>query len=75
VSAAALARALLPAAFACAVMALTVWLLDLRLTAAPAWLRLAALVPAGAAAYTATLWLCWPGLVRESWEMLRRPRG
>ena len=74
VSALQLARALLPAATGCAVMALAVWLADSRLAALPAWLRLASLAPIGAAIYLATLWFCWPGLVRESWQMLRRPR-
>ena len=67
-----LGRALLPAATGCGTMAAAVWLLDNRVLALPAPLQLALLAAVGATVYGGTLWLLWPGLVRQTWAMLRR---
>ncbi len=69
-----LARALLPAAVASAAMALAVGTLESLLAGMPAPLLLMLLTSAGAAVYGGTLWLLWPGLVREAWAMLRKPQ-
>lgn len=70
-----LVKALIPVAAACAVMALCVRGLEATAIAglaAPA--QLAILVPAGAAAYFATLRLLWPQLLVEVWAKLRKPK-
>lgn len=71
----ALLSALLPALTGCGVMALAVWALEGHLRHLPAPLQLALIAPAGAAIYAATLWLCWPSLVRDTWAMVRRKRA
>jgi O-antigen/teichoic acid export membrane protein len=70
-----LARALLPAALATAAMALAVLGLERVIGDWTAPLRLALLVPIGAAAYFAVLALGWPGLVREVWGLVARRRA
>ncbi len=67
-----LLAAVAPAAAACALMAVAV--LAMRGSVA-GWypiVQLAALGAAGALTYILTLWLVWPGVVRDAWAMLRR---
>lgn len=71
----ALARALFPVGFACAVMWLGVALAEHVLNGLSAPLQLAVFVPTGALLYCGTLWLLWPEVVRESLAKLRKPRG
>lgn len=70
-----LGAALLPCAAGCGVMALAVSVLGSQLHGLPAPAQLVILAGAGAAVYGGALWLGWPELVRETWAMLRRPRG
>ena len=67
-----LLRTLQPIAFACTAMAVVVVTLRSAMTGMPPPAQLAALVPAGAAAYSLVLWLCWPQVVRETLAMLRQ---
>ena len=65
---------LLPVALACAVMAAVVAIAKAAVGPVAAPLQLLFVVPIGALAYGATLWLGWPLLLRETWSMLRRQR-
>ncbi len=65
---------LLPVILACAVMASAVILLKPFVADFIAPVRLLLLVPVGAAAYCATIWLVWPNIVRETWAMLRQKK-
>lgn len=69
------ARALLPAAVGCALMALVVTLLDGQIGSLPAPLRLILLCAVGAATYGATLLVLWPAVVRQAWDMVTRRRS
>lgn len=66
---------LLPVVLACAVMASAVILAKPLVTAMPPAVQLLLLVPMGAAAYCAVLWLVWPDIVRETWAMLRQQKA
>jgi O-antigen/teichoic acid export membrane protein len=70
-----LIRALAPAAFGCAAMALAVTWLASEVSGLGALTRLFTLTGAGAATYLAALWLAWPGMLRDGWNLLRRPRA
>lgn len=63
---------LLPVALACAVMAAVVAAVQAAAVPVAPPLELLLVVPAGALAYGATLWLGWPLLIRETWAMLRK---
>lgn len=67
-----LLRAFQPIAVACAAMAVVVLALRGALAGMPPPVQLAALVPAGAAAYGLVLWLGWPHVLRETLAMLRQ---
>ncbi len=71
----ALLREIMPAALACAAMAMVVLALQ-RYTPMPYyWLDLAWNALAGASIYAATLWIGWRTMVIETWDMLRnRPQ-
>lgn len=69
-----LAGELAPVLAACAAMALAVTVVGNAFVALPAPALLAVLAAVGALFYGATLWIAWPRLLRETWEMLRRPR-
>lgn len=70
-----LARALAPAAFGCAAMALAVSWLTHALAGLPAPARLLMLSGAGAVTYFAALWVIWPELLHEGRNMLRGKRA
>ena len=71
-----LARALLPVAAACQVMAACVRALETTtLVTLPAPIQLAVLALAGATVYFATLRLYWPKLLSEVWAKLRQPKA
>lgn len=63
---------LLPVGLACAVMTVAVTVLKAGIGSAAPPLQLLLLVPFGALAYGATIWLGWPPLLRETWAMLRK---
>lgn len=63
---------LLPVGLACTVMALAVAGMKAGIGTFAPPLQLLILVPAGALAYTATIWFGWPPLLRETWAMLRK---
>lgn len=69
-----LARALAPAIFGCAAMALGVSWLAHELAGLGAPVRLFALSGAGAAIYLAALWIIWPEMLHEGRSLLWRRR-
>ncbi len=60
-----------PIALSTAMMALAVYSIDQAILDWTPYMRLAVLVPIGAATYGAMLFAFWPGILRESWQMLR----
>lgn len=62
-----------PVLAACGAMALAVRAAEAAFAPLPAAAMLAALVAVGGSVYAAALWFGWPGLVRETAAMLRRP--
>jgi len=71
-----LARALLPVATACLIMAVCVRALETTsIVSLSAPIQLAVLALAGASVYFATLRLFWPQLLSEVWAKLRQPKA
>ncbi|MGN6498291.1 MAG: lipopolysaccharide biosynthesis protein [Tsuneonella sp.] len=68
-----LAAELMPPLASCAAMALAVIAARHALPALAPAAELALLVPIGALAYSGTLLLVWPQVLRETWAMLRHP--
>lgn len=66
-----LGAAVAPVVAACAFMATAVLVARGLVTNWPPLARLAILATTGIAAYAATLWFVWPGVVRDAWAMLR----
>jgi len=66
-----LLAAVAPIAAACAIMAIAVLGMRELVTGWAPAAQLAALAATGAVAYALTLWLVWPGIVRDAWAMLR----
>ncbi len=69
-----LATELVPVVAACVAMGLSVMLAEAVLPIDTPQLRLLVIVPLGALAYGATLWLFWRPMVVETWAMLRQRR-
>lgn len=67
-----LISALIPVVVSCATMAIVVEGLEIALADLPAPALLGLLAAVGALTYLGTLWLGWPGVVRENWAKLRR---
>ena len=68
-----LAAELAPVAAACALMALAVATAGRAFSDLPPPALLAAMTVVGALVYVSALWLAWPRILRETWNMLRRP--
>ena len=69
-----LAGELVPVLAACAAMALALAVVGNAFASLPAPALLALMAAVGALFYGATLWIAWPRLLRETWDMLRSPR-
>ena len=67
-----LLRELAPVAFACGTMAMAVLVRQAYFPIPAHWLSLVCDTLLGAGLYAGTLWVLWPKLVRETWEMLRQ---
>ncbi|MEL7189882.1 MAG: lipopolysaccharide biosynthesis protein [Pseudomonadota bacterium] len=67
-------KAWLPAIVSTALMGMAVYFVLKAMPEWAPWWKLAAIIPVGALVYASALWVIWPQVVRDSWEMLRQKK-